>query len=229
METLRQAYGLAKENDGAPGVDGVTFEVIEAQEVEAFVEQIRDELVERTYKPLPARKRELPKDGGKVRVLSIPALRDRVVQRKNAASHRRAHADEAREQSPTSFAKAYGSSTTLRAPQLRFRVPVGEWNADRLPQSAAELVRLDVGVMAAAFTPYALAAKGATTSIPIVIISVGDPIAAGLDRSTSGGCSDCGGRRCRGRKWSSRLPAGRRRSRHTPRGPGRGLRRRRGS
>jgi RNA-directed DNA polymerase len=40
--------------------------------VDAFLEQIRDELVQRTYKPLPARKREIPKDGGKVRVLSIP-------------------------------------------------------------------------------------------------------------------------------------------------------------
>ena len=81
METLRQAYSLAKENDGAPGIDGVTFEVIEAQGVEAFLEQIRDELVQRTYKPLPARRREIPKDGGtKVRVLSIPAIRDRVVQ-----------------------------------------------------------------------------------------------------------------------------------------------------
>src|SRR5262252_4045958 len=80
METLRQAYALAKENDGAPGVDGVTFEAIEEQGVDVFLEQIRDELVQRTYKPLPARKREIPKDGRKVRVLSIPAIRDRVVQ-----------------------------------------------------------------------------------------------------------------------------------------------------
>ena len=42
--------------------------------------QIRDELVGRTYVPLPARRQEIPKDGGKVRVLSIPAIRDRVVQ-----------------------------------------------------------------------------------------------------------------------------------------------------
>jgi RNA-directed DNA polymerase len=80
METLRQAYALAQENDGAPGIDGVTFEAIEEQGVEAFLEQIRDELVQRAYKPLPARKREIPKDAGKVRVLSIPAIRDRVVQ-----------------------------------------------------------------------------------------------------------------------------------------------------
>ena len=80
METLRKAYTLAENNDGAPGVDGVTFTAIEAHGVEAFLEQIRDELVERTYKPLPARRQEIPKDGGKVRVLSIPAIRDRVVQ-----------------------------------------------------------------------------------------------------------------------------------------------------
>ena len=80
METLREAYALAKKNDGAPGVDGVTFAAIEAQGVEAFLVQIRDELVRRTYAPLPARRQEIPKDGGKVRVLSIPAIRDRVVQ-----------------------------------------------------------------------------------------------------------------------------------------------------
>ena len=79
-ETLREAYAVAKKNNGAPGVDGVTFEAIEAQGVEKFLEQIRDELMERTYVPLPARRREIPKDGGKVRVLSIPAIRDRVVQ-----------------------------------------------------------------------------------------------------------------------------------------------------
>ena len=54
METLRKAYALAEDNDGAPGVDGVTFAAIEAQGVEAFLGQIRGELVERTYKPLPA-------------------------------------------------------------------------------------------------------------------------------------------------------------------------------
>src|SRR5262249_43277050 len=80
METLRTAYAMAKQNDGAPGIDGVTFAAIEAQGVEALLEQLRDELTGRTYKPLPVRKQEIPKDGGKVRVLSIPAIRDRVVQ-----------------------------------------------------------------------------------------------------------------------------------------------------
>ena len=81
METLHEAYGMAKKNDGAPGIDGVTFEAIEQSGEESFLQQIRDELVSNTYRPMRARKKEIPKDGGsKVRVLSIPSIRDRVVQ-----------------------------------------------------------------------------------------------------------------------------------------------------
>src|SRR6266481_9107475 len=81
LETLREAYALAKRNDGAPGSDGVTFEAIEAQGVEGFLEQIRSELTERSYLPLRARKKEIQKEGSaKVRTLSIPCIRDRVVQ-----------------------------------------------------------------------------------------------------------------------------------------------------
>src|ERR1700757_5263701 len=81
METLHEAYRMAKKNDGAPGIDGVTFEAIEESGVESFLQQIRDELVSNTYRPMRARKKEIPKDGGKkVRILSIPAIRDRVVQ-----------------------------------------------------------------------------------------------------------------------------------------------------
>jgi RNA-directed DNA polymerase len=81
METLLAAYTLAKANDGAPGSDGVTFEAIEDAGVERFLEQIQDELTQRTYVPLRARKKEIPKEGStKVRTLSIPCIRDRVVQ-----------------------------------------------------------------------------------------------------------------------------------------------------
>ncbi|KAE8756140.1 group II intron reverse transcriptase/maturase [Paraburkholderia madseniana] len=80
METLREAYALARKNNGAPGIDGVTFEAIETQGVEVFLEQIQDELIGGSYRPLRSRRQEIPKDGGKVRVLSIPAIRDRVVQ-----------------------------------------------------------------------------------------------------------------------------------------------------
>ena len=81
LETLRVGYDLAKRNNGAPGIDGVTFEAIEAAGVEAFLAELRDALVTRTYRPLRTRRVEIPKAGGtKVRVLGIPAIRDRVVQ-----------------------------------------------------------------------------------------------------------------------------------------------------
>jgi RNA-directed DNA polymerase len=80
METLHEAYRMAKSNNGAPGIDGVTFEAIEESGEESFLRQIRDELVTHTYRPMRARRKEIPKDGGEVRVLSIPAIRDRVVQ-----------------------------------------------------------------------------------------------------------------------------------------------------
>src|SRR5262245_44856486 len=81
LETLRAAYDLAKRNNGAPGIDGVTFEVIQTTGVDAFLAQLRDELLARTYRPLRNRRVEIPKDGGtNVRVLGVPTIRDRVVQ-----------------------------------------------------------------------------------------------------------------------------------------------------
>ena len=82
METLREAYALARKNNGAPGTDGVTFEDIEAViGPEGFLERIREELVSGTYRPMRLRRQAIPKNGGSgVRVLSIPAIRDRVVQ-----------------------------------------------------------------------------------------------------------------------------------------------------
>jgi RNA-directed DNA polymerase len=75
METLYEAYRMAKENDGAPGIDGVTFEAIEESGEEGFLRQIRGELMTNTYRPMRARRKEIPKDGGtKVRVLSIPTV-----------------------------------------------------------------------------------------------------------------------------------------------------------
>jgi len=80
QETLREAYQLAKRNNGAPGIDGVTFEAIEAEGVEGFLDQLREELEQGSYRPQRARKVEIPKDGGKKGQLSIPSIRDRVVQ-----------------------------------------------------------------------------------------------------------------------------------------------------
>jgi RNA-directed DNA polymerase len=81
METLWEAYRMARSNDGAPGIDGITFEAIEESGKESFLRQIQGELVTNTYRPIRVRKKEIPKDGGtKVRLLSIPSIRDRVVQ-----------------------------------------------------------------------------------------------------------------------------------------------------
>jgi RNA-directed DNA polymerase len=80
LETLRAAYAVAKQDNGAPGIDGVTFGAIEEAGVERFLAQLRDELVARTYRPLRNRRVEIPKGNGKVRILGIPAIRDRVVQ-----------------------------------------------------------------------------------------------------------------------------------------------------
>lgn len=80
METLQAAYEVAKENDEAPGIDGVTFEAIERMGKSKFLMQIREELVGRKYKPLRNRIKEIPKGNGKVRLLGIPTIRDRIVQ-----------------------------------------------------------------------------------------------------------------------------------------------------
>jgi RNA-directed DNA polymerase len=79
-ETLRDAYRLAKRNNGAPGIDGVTFDAIEARGVSSFLVEIRGDLERGTYRPDRVRRVEIPKEGGKVRQLSIPSIRDRVVQ-----------------------------------------------------------------------------------------------------------------------------------------------------
>ena len=64
LETLRAGYDLAKRNNGAPGIDGVTFDAIEAAGVDEFLAQLRDELVTRTYRPLRNRRVEIPKGDG---------------------------------------------------------------------------------------------------------------------------------------------------------------------
>lgn len=80
LETLQAAYEVAKRHNGAPGIDGVTFAAIEQDGIEAFLSELQNELITETYHPLRNREREIPKGNGQVRVLSIPAIRDRVVQ-----------------------------------------------------------------------------------------------------------------------------------------------------
>ena len=80
METLRAAFEMARKNNGSPGIDGITFEAIEEAGVEHFLGRIRDALISGGYRPERNRRKEIPKGNGKVRVLGIPTIRDRVVQ-----------------------------------------------------------------------------------------------------------------------------------------------------
>jgi len=79
-ETLEEAYRIARGNGGAPGIDGQSFEDIETAGRAAFLAAVRDDLVTGRYKPMPNRRVGIPKGNGKVRMLQIPCIRDRVVQ-----------------------------------------------------------------------------------------------------------------------------------------------------
>jgi RNA-directed DNA polymerase len=80
-DILRHAYGLARSNAGAPGVDGVSFAQIEERGLEVWLAGLREELVLKTYRPDPVRRVMIPKpNGGGERALGIPTIRDRVIQ-----------------------------------------------------------------------------------------------------------------------------------------------------
>lgn len=79
-DILGHAYALTRSNGGAPGVDRVTFAMVEAAGLEGWLAGIRKELVAKTYRPAPVRRVMIPKPGGGERPLGIPTIRDRVVQ-----------------------------------------------------------------------------------------------------------------------------------------------------
>ena len=79
-DVLAFAYECCQANGGAAGVDGQTFEDIEAYGKERWLDELAQELKSRTYRPLPVRRVYIPKPDGKQRPLGVPAIRDRTVE-----------------------------------------------------------------------------------------------------------------------------------------------------
>jgi RNA-directed DNA polymerase len=79
-DVLAFAYERCKANGGVAGVDGQTFEDIEAYGVERWLDELMQELKNRTYQPLPVRRVYIPKPDGKQRPLGVPAIRDRAAE-----------------------------------------------------------------------------------------------------------------------------------------------------
>jgi group II intron reverse transcriptase/maturase len=79
-DVLICAYDCCKANGGAAGVDGQGFEDIEAYGVERWLDELAQELKNRTYQPLPVRRVYIPKPDGKQRPLGVPAIRDRTAE-----------------------------------------------------------------------------------------------------------------------------------------------------
>jgi RNA-directed DNA polymerase len=79
-DILRNAYQRSRSNAGAAGVDGTDFEAIEAAGVDQWLKALREELRNKSYVPQPLLRVWIPKRNGGQRPLSIPTIKDRVVQ-----------------------------------------------------------------------------------------------------------------------------------------------------
>ena len=78
-ENMRRALMCVQENKGAPGIDGITVEDLPGY-LKKHWPRHREELLGGTYKPKPARRKQIPKPDGGVRDLSIPCVLDRFIQ-----------------------------------------------------------------------------------------------------------------------------------------------------
>ena len=79
-DVLAFAYACCKANGGAAGVDGQSFEDIEEYGVERWLDELAEELRNRSYRPQPVRRVWIPKPDGKQRPLGVPTILDRTVE-----------------------------------------------------------------------------------------------------------------------------------------------------
>ena len=80
-DVLQHAYDLVKRNKGNPGIDGQTFEAIEAGAGKwDYLKELQETLKAKTYRAMPVKRVEIPKPNGETRPLGIPCIRDRIVQ-----------------------------------------------------------------------------------------------------------------------------------------------------
>jgi RNA-directed DNA polymerase len=80
MGTLRSAWNLIRKHGQTPGIDGMTYDIIEARGLTPYLEKVQQQLKTRSYKPQPVRRVYIPKADGRKRPLGIPTITDRLVQ-----------------------------------------------------------------------------------------------------------------------------------------------------
>lgn len=79
-DILQHAYECCRSKNGAPGVDGVSFEQIETEGLTEWLRKLEEDLHDKTYEACPVRRVMIAKANGGERPLGIPTIRDRVAQ-----------------------------------------------------------------------------------------------------------------------------------------------------